>query len=70
MLLQYGTYNENAILLLLHLIKVSDDGLPDCLSKCLAALLKDSLDNPAAEFVKTERHNILLDGSYYGAHAR
>lgn len=68
-LLQYGAYDENAILLLLHLGKVSDDGLTDCLSECLAALLKDPLDNPAAELVKTERHNILLDGSNYGAHA-
>lgn len=46
-----------------------DDGLTDSLSERLTALLEDSLNNSAAEFVETERYNILLDGWHYGAHA-
>ena len=70
MLLKYGTNNENTKLFLLHLIKVSDDGLAHFLGESLTALLKHSLHNPAAKFVKTKCHNILLDGWDNGAHAR
>ena len=56
-LLQYGAYDENTILLLIHHGKVSDDRLTDslteCLSKCLTALLKDPLDNSETELIKT-----------------
>lgn len=50
-LLEYGANYKYAILLLLHLIKVLDDGLTNSLRESLAALFKYSLDDPAAELV-------------------
>lgn len=63
-----GAQDEDAILLLLHLVKVEEHGVTNSLSKLRSTSLEDPLDDSAPELIKTVLCYVVGDGSDDGAH--